>query len=221
MGRLVLWGVLVGLCSLSWACQQGVTGRGKTFADQRAPDVYYVEVETSKGRMVMEVRRSWAPRGADRFYELVRTGYYDGSRFFRIRAGHWVQFGIAGDPAVARAWRHRPIVDDPVASPQVSNVRGTVAFAFAEKDGRTTQVFINLRDNRATHDAPADGMAFVPFGRVVEGMDVADALTSEYGETAGGGIRGGRQEPLFEGGNAYLDREFPRLDRLERARILR
>jgi homoserine O-acetyltransferase len=189
-------------------------------ADERAPDVYYVGMETSKGRMVMEVRRAWAPRGADRFYDLVRSGYYDGSRFFRIRAGQWVQFGIAGDPAVARAWRPRSILDDPVALPQVSNVRGTVAFAFAVKDGRTTQVFINLRDNSATHDAPADGMAFVPFGRVVEGMEVADALYGGYGETAGGGIRGSRQEPLFEGGNAYLDREFPLLDRLERARIM-
>lgn len=163
--------------------------------------------------MLIEVHRNWAPHGADRFYTLVRAGYYDGCRFFRVAAGRWAQFGINGDPKVSGRWRARTIPDDP---PRESNVRGTVAFAFAVPNGRTTQVFINLRDNSATHDPEP----FVPFGRVVEGMNAADALNAEYGESAGGGIRGGRQDPLFDQGNAYLERNFPRLDWIRRARIL-
>lgn len=184
----------------------------------RAPDLYRVELSTTKGPLLLEVHRPWAPHAADRFHELVRTGYYDNSKFFRI-SRNWAQFGIAADPAIARAWRNRPIPDDPVPLPQISNTRGTVAFAFAAPNARTAQVFINLRDNAATHDAPADGMPFIPFARVVSGMEAADALNAEYGETSGGGIRGGKQDPLFEHGNAYLDAHFPRLDTLLRARI--
>jgi homoserine O-acetyltransferase len=179
------------------------------------PEVYRVRLETTKGVMVMEVHRDWAPRGADRFYELVKAGYYDGCKFSRVIAGKWAQFGINGDPAVAKAWRERTIPDDPVTVPQRSNVRGTVAFAFAVPNGRTTQVFINLRDNSATHDKEP----FVPIAVVVEGMDVADALNSEYGENAGSGIRSGKQGPLFEGGNAYLESHFPRLDAIKRATV--
>jgi homoserine O-acetyltransferase len=178
-----------------------------------APPVSTILFETSKGSMRLEMRRDWAPRGVDRFYNLVRLGFYDGARFFRIRAGAWAQFGIPGDPAIAKAWRARTIPDDPLREP---NVRGTLAYAFKDPDGRTTQVFINLRDNRETHDKE-----FVPFARVVEGMEVADALYSDYGEEAGGGIRAGRQDPLFEGGNAYLDRHFPRLDSIVRAIVVK
>jgi homoserine O-acetyltransferase len=128
-------------------------------------------------------------------------------------AGRWAQFGIHGDPRVSARWRHRTIEDDP---PRVSNTRGTVAFAFAVPNGRTTQVFISLADYTAL-----DAQGFAPFGRVTSGMEVADALESTYGETAGGGIRAGHQDPLFAGGNAYLDREFPRLDRILRAVITR
>ena len=131
----------------------------------------------------------------------------------RVVKGQWAQFGISGDPAVASAWRALTIADDP---PRQSNVRGTVTFAFAVPRGRATQVYIALGDLSARQDA----QGFVPFGRVVEGMDVADGLNAEYGEAAGGGIRGGRQQPLFEGGNAYLDREFPRLDRIVRASVV-
>ena len=179
-------------------------------APQEAPDAFRVRLETSKGTIVIDVHREWAPRGADRFHELVTAGYYDDNRFFRVHKEQWAQFGINGDPSVAKAWRTRTIPDDP---PKESNVRGTVAFAFAVADGRTTQVYIALTDLSATQDA----QGFAPFGRVVEGMDVADALNSEYGETSGSGIRAGRQQPLFDGGNAYLDREFPRLDRIIRA----
>ena len=177
-----------------------------------APSEYNVRLDTSKGVVVVAVHRDWAPHGADRFYELVTSGYYDDNRFFRVVAGRWAQFGIHGDPQVAAAWRTRTIPDDPR---KVSNTRGTVAFAFAVPDGRTTQVYIALSDLSATQDA----QGFAPFGRVVDGMEVADRLNAEYGENAGSGIRAGRQQPLFAGGNAYLDREFPRLDRIIRARI--
>src|SRR5262249_26370706 len=153
--------------------------------------------------------------GADRFHELVTAGYYDDTRFFRVVANRWAQFGINGDPAIASAWRTRTIPDDPRVQ---SNVRGMVAFAFAIPNGRTTQVYIALTDL----STPQDAQGFVPFGRVIEGMDVADRLNAEYGEHAGGGIRAGKQQPLFDvpgGGNGYLDREFPRLDRIIHARV--
>jgi peptidyl-prolyl cis-trans isomerase A (cyclophilin A) len=179
--------------------------------NRRAPEVFDVRLETTKGNIEIEVHREWAPRGADRFYNLVRAGYYDDSRFYRVIQGKWAQFGINGDPKISNVWRERTFADDPRVE---SNTRGTVAFAFAVPNGRTTQVFINLRDNSATHDAE-----FAPFGKIVRGMAVADALNTEYGETAGSGIRSGKQGPLFEHGNAYLDKNFPRLDRILRAKI--
>jgi homoserine O-acetyltransferase len=182
--------------------------------DPVAPDRYHVQLDTSRGTIVIEVIRDWAPLGADRFHALVGAGYYDDTRFFRVVAGRWAQFGINGKPEVAKAWRERAIPDDPRKQ---SNVRGTVTFAFAVPNGRTTQVYIALADL----SEPQDAQGFAPFGRVVEGMDVADALNSEYGESSGSGIRAGRQQPLFDGGNAYLDREFPRLDKLLRARVIR
>lgn len=182
------------------------------FWRQEAPAVSHVVLETSKGIVVLEMRREWAPHGVDRFYNLVRGGYYDGARFFRIRKGTWAQFGVNGDPAVARVWRSATIPDDPRVE---SNVRGTVAYAFKDPNGRTTQVFVNLKDNRATHD----GEPFVPFAKVIEGMDVADSWYADYGEQAGGGIRAGKQDPLFAGGNAWLLKNFPRLDNIVTARI--
>jgi len=177
-----------------------------------APAEFRVRLETSKGAIVIAVHRDWAPHGADRFYELVRSGYFDESRFFRVVKGQWAQFGISGDPATAARWRNETIPDDP---PKQSNVRGRVAFAFKDPGGRTTQVYISLRDN-----SYQDAQGFTPFGEVVEGMAVADALNSEYGETSGGGIRAGNQQSLFEGGNAYLDRSFPRLDRIIKASVI-
>jgi len=180
-----------------------------------APGEYRVRLETTKGPIVIAAHRDWAPHGADRFHDLVTRGYYDAAPIFRIRAGTWAQFGIAGDPKVAQAWRTRTIPDDPYKG--VTNKRGTVAFAFKNPGGRTTQVFINLRDNSATHEKEP----FVVFGEVVEGMDVADAWYADYGETAGGGIRSGKQDPVFEGGNAYLKSKFPLLDYITRARVFR
>ena len=179
----------------------------------QSPDVYRVRLETTKGAIVIEVHRDWAPAGADRFRELVAGGYYDDNRFFRVVAGRWAQFGINGNPQTARAWRERTIPDDPRRQ---SNVRGTVAFAFAVANGRATQIYIALGDLSSQNDP----QGFAPFGRVVEGMDVADRLNAEYGEKSGSGIRAGKQQPLFDGGNAYMDREYPRLDRIIRARII-
>ena len=181
--------------------------------DGAAPEEFRVRLETTRGRIEIEVHRQWAPRGADRFYELVRQGYYDGVRFHRVVAGRWAQFGVNGDPRVSTSWRDRPIEDDPFVQ---SNRRGTIAYAFAVKNGRTTQVFFNLRDNSETHDREP----FVPFGEVVVGMDVVDSLYSGYGESSGGGIRAGKQGPLFERGNAYLDENFPLLDHIVRATLV-
>lgn len=180
--------------------------------NRRAPDVCRIVLDTSRGRMTLEMTRAWAPHGADRFYNLVRNGYYDDARVFRIRAGNWAQFGISADPEIARTWRTRTIPDEPR---QVTNARGTVAYAFKDPNGRTTQVFVNLKDNASTHD----GEPFVPFARVIEGMHVADAWYADYGEQAGGGIRGDKQDPLFAEGNAYLLRNFPKLDYIKTARI--
>jgi len=181
--------------------------------DRRAPDLFRVRLGTSRGVIVVEIHRDWAPHGADRFYHLVQAGYYDGNRFFRVIRGRWAQFGINGDPKISTAWRMQSIPDDPRRE---SNLRGTIAFAFAVPNGRTTQVFINLRDNSATHDAEP----FVPFGKVNQGMAVVDALNAEYGEAAGGGIRAGKQEPLFQSGNAFLESHFPRLDYIKRATVV-
>jgi homoserine O-acetyltransferase len=201
--------VLLGLVAGAGFVPDRVTGQPAP----RSPDRFAVRLETSKGAIVIDVHRDWAPIGADRFHELVTSGYYDDSRFFRVVAGRWAQFGINGNPSVSTAWRGRTIPDDPRKQ---SNVRGTVAFAFAVPNGRTTQVYIALDDLSSTQDA----QGFAPFGRVVQGMDIADRLNAEYGENAGSGIRAGRQQPLFDGGNTYLDREYPRLDRLIRARVI-
>jgi homoserine O-acetyltransferase len=160
---------------------------------------------------VVEVHRPWAPLGADRFYNLVRHRFFDGQRFFRVRAGAFAQFGIPGDPRLARAWRHATIPDDTVRS---SNERGTLAYAFTTAGTRATQIFVNLRDNKGY-----DAEGFAPFGRVVSGMEVVDSLYSDYGEASGGGMRAGHQDPLFTEGNAWLDRNFPKLDSIVSARL--
>ena len=186
---------------------------GWAAAAQPAPEVFRVRLETTKGDILLELHRDWAPHGVDRVYELVRAHYYDDNRFFRVIKDRWVQFGINGDPAVSKRWRELKIPDDPRKE---SNVRGTIAFAFAVPNGRTTQLFINTRDNSATHDKEP----FVPLGRVIAGMEVVDALNSEYGEASGGGIRAGKQGPMFEEGNAWLDRNYPRLDAIRRATVV-
>jgi cyclophilin family peptidyl-prolyl cis-trans isomerase len=180
---------------------------------QPAPERYRVRIETTKGSFVLEATRALAPHGADRFYHLVETGFYDDSRFFRVIQGRFAQFGIAGDPELAAIWRDARIPTDPESAP---NARGSFAFAMVTPDARTTQIFIATGDM-----TQQDGTGFAPFGKVIEGMEVIEKLYSEYGERSGGGMRAGRQAKLFEEGNAYLDREFPLLDRLVRARIVR
>jgi cyclophilin family peptidyl-prolyl cis-trans isomerase len=212
--------IAVFVCLAGIAAAQGpVAGKTAALKDpaqalwsRPAPDTYRVRIDTTKGPVTLEVTRSLAPIGADRFYHLVETGFYDDSRFYRVIKGRFAQFGIAGDPAIAQVWRTASIKDDPV---RASNVRGTFAFAMTGPDARTTQIYINTAD-QIRQDA--DG--FAPFGKVIEGMDVVDILYSAYGETSGGGMRGGKQAKLFEEGNAWLDREFPSLDRLLSARIL-
>jgi cyclophilin family peptidyl-prolyl cis-trans isomerase len=177
-----------------------------------APAVYRVRIDTSKGSVMLEVTRALAPRGADRFYHLVETGFYDDSRFFRVIAGRFAQFGIPGNPAIAGIWRSQSFPDDPV---RASNTRGTFAYAMTGPDARTTQIYINTSDQ-----LQQDAQGFAPFGKVIEGMDIVDKLYNGYGETSGSGMRAGKQGKLFEEGNAYLDREFPLLDKLIRARII-
>lgn len=177
----------------------------------QAPDSYRVRFETTKGDFVIAVHRAWAPLGADRFYNLVRSGYYDDVRFFRVIPGFMAQFGIHGDSAVSNAWRERRIADDPVRR---TNVRGMVTFATAGPGTRTTQIFINYGNNDRL-----DGMGFAPFGEVVEGMEVVDALYGGYGEGQPRG-RGPEQMRMQIEGNSYLQREFPRLDHITQARLV-
>ena len=203
------------MLSLAAACGQGPALRNPQdkIWNEPGPAVYRVRIETSKGRFVLEVTRALAPRGSDRFYHLVQNGFYDDSRFYRVIAGRFAQFGIAGDPAIAGIWRNSSFPDDPV---RASNMRGTFAYAMTGPDARTTQIYINTSDQ-----LQQDAQGFAPFGRVVEGMEVVDQLYSGYGERSGGGMRSGKQGLLFEEGNAYLYRAFPLLDKLIRARIIR
>ena len=178
--------------------------------NEQAPAVYKVNVDTSRGSFVIEVHRDWAPLGADRFYNLVKNGFYDNDRFFRVIAGFMVQFGINGDPKVSAVWREARIKDDPVRQ---ANQRGYISFATAGPNSRTTQVFINFGDNRAL-----DRMGFAPFGRVVSGMDAVDALYSGYGEGAPSG-NGPDQQRVQSQGNAYLTKDFAKLDYIKKATI--
>jgi peptidyl-prolyl cis-trans isomerase A (cyclophilin A) len=180
--------------------------------NEQAPAAYKARFDTSKGAFVIDVQRAWSPNGADRFYNLVKNGFYDNVRFFRVISGFMVQFGINGDPNLSARWREARINDDPVRQ---SNKRGFVTFATAGPNTRTTQVFINFGDN-----ARLDGMGFSPFGRVVSGMDVVDKLYAEYGEGAPNG-RGPDQGRIQREGNAYLNKDFPRMDFVRKATIER
>lgn len=176
------------------------------------PARYRVRFETTKGSFVIEVTRDWAPRGAERFHKLVKEGYYDDCRFFRVLPGFMAQVGINGNPALNDKWRNETIQDDPVLK---SNTRGMVTYAKSNAPhSRTTQIFINYGDN-----SNLDGMGFAPFGEVVEGMEVVDALYGGYGEGAPRG-RGPDQGKIQTDGNAYLDKEFPKLDHIRTARIV-
>ena len=169
------------------------------------PASFRVRVETSRGGFTLQIQRDWAPNGADRFYELLRAGAYDRAAFFRVVPGFIVQFGIPADPKVAATWKDARIPDDPV---KTSNQRGTITFAMAGTNTRTTQLFINLINNRSL-----DGRGFAPFGKVVEGMEVVDAINAEYRERP-------NQGRILAEGEAYLLSEFPRLDVIRSMRYL-
>lgn len=178
-----------------------------------APDSFVVRFTTTRGPFDVQFVRAWAPQGADRVYYLVRSGFYDGVRFFRVLPGFVAQFGAHGDPAVARAWERRFIPDDTVRQ---INRRGTVSFATSGPNMRTTQLFVNLVGN-----ARLDRLGFAPVGRVVDGMtQVVDSLYAGYGEGGPRG-RGPDQDRIAAEGNAYLEREFPRLDQVREARVVR
>jgi peptidyl-prolyl cis-trans isomerase A (cyclophilin A) len=178
---------------------------------EQAPPTYNARFDTSKGVFVVEVHRDWAPNGADRFYNLVKNGFFDNARFFRVITGFMVQFGINGDPQVSAVWREARIKDDPVTK---SNARGAITFATAGPNTRTTQIFINYADN-----SRLDGQGFAPFGIVTgSGMDVVDKLYSGYGEGAPSG-RGPAQDRVQREGNAYLTSQFANLDYIKKATI--
>ncbi|HUA38950.1 MAG TPA: peptidylprolyl isomerase [Candidatus Sulfopaludibacter sp.] len=177
----------------------------------KSPETFKAQFDTTKGKFIVEVTRSLAPNGADRFYNLVRSGYFKDVSFFRVVPGFMCQFGIHGDPNVSAKWRAAVIPDDPVKG---SNTRGTITFATAGPNTRTTQLFINFGDNTFL-----DGQGFAPFGKVVEGMDVVDKINGEYGDGPPGGT-GPNQGELQMEGNAYLKKEFPNLDYIKSAIIL-
>jgi peptidyl-prolyl cis-trans isomerase A (cyclophilin A) len=179
-------------------------------ANEKAPNLYKAKFETTKGDFVVEVHRDWAPNGADRFYNLVKSGFFDGTKFFRAIDEFMVQWGINGDPTISAAWREAKIKDDPVKE---SNKPGYITFATSGPDSRTSQVFINYGDNNRL-----DGMGFAPFGKIVQGMDVVNNLYKGYGEGAPRG-NGPNQGQIQTQGNAYLEKDFPKLDAVKKATI--
>jgi len=184
---------------------QAPTLKNPATLKERAPNIYKVKFDTSAGIFEVEVHADWAPNGADRFYNLVKNGYYDGCRFFRVLPGFMVQFGINGDPAVQRNWEHATIADEPVKQ---GNTRGMITFAkSAAANSRTTQVFISFKDNSFLNR-----QGFAPFGKIVSGMEVVDKIYSMYGEKP-------EQGRIQSEGNAYLARQFPKLDYIKKATI--
>lgn len=178
---------------------------------EKAPANYKVKMDTSKGVFTITVHRDWAPIGADRFYNLVKAGFYDEVRFFRVLPDFMAQFGIHGRPSVMEAWRPARLKDDPVKK---SNLRGYVTFATGGPNTRTTQLFINFKDN-----APLDRQGFAPIGEVTDGMAIVDSLYSGYGEGAPRG-KGPDQGAMNMEGNAYLAAKFPKLDYIKSATIV-
>src|SRR5579872_5971484 len=198
--------VWIAVCALALpailAAQASKLGDPSAFTE-KAPATYKVKFDTSKGPFVITVHRDWAPKGAERFYNLVKAGFYDDVRFFRVIDGFMAQIGMNGNPDVQAAWDRARLTDDPVKE---SNKRGFVTFATAGPNTRTTQFFINFKDN-----ASLDRQGFAPFGEVTSGMDVVDQLYSGYGEGAPRG-RGPDQGRIRSEGNAYLSKNFPKLD---------
>jgi len=181
--------------------------------NETAPAKFQVKFDTSKGEFIIEVTRSWAPNGADRFYNLVKNGYYDNCRFFRVVANFMAQFGVSGNPKLNAAWANANIKDDPVKQ---SNLRGSITYAMAGPNTRTTQLFINYRDE----NAQLDKSGFAPFGKVTKGMSVVDAIYSGYGDMPSQGGTGPDPTKIHYEGNTYLEKNFPKLDYIKTATIV-
>ncbi|MEY3174151.1 MAG: hypothetical protein RLZZ436_2065 [Planctomycetota bacterium] len=196
--KSLLFGLLIACLTIPAVAQE------KTKATS-VPETYRVKFETSCGDFVVEVQRKWAPKGADRFHELVTAGYYDECRFFRVVPGFVVQWGMNGDPAVYAKWKDREFADDPVVE---SNLTGMVTFATKGPDTRTCQLFINTADNQRL-----DSLGFAPFGKVIEGMDVVQKINAEYGQSPNQGL-------IQEQGNEYLKSKFPKLDYIKKASVI-
>jgi peptidyl-prolyl cis-trans isomerase A (cyclophilin A) len=198
-----------GLLILGTAGLAAQAGNAPTLKDpstltEMAPDKFKVKFETTKGDFVVEVDKSWSPRGAHRFYNLVKNGFYNDVRFFRVLPGI-AQFGIHGDPAISRVWRGAAIVDD---APKQSNERGYLTYAAGGPNSRTTQIFINRTDNK-----PLDASGFAPFGRITSGLNVIEELHGGYANNVD-------QNKAFAEGNAYLTKSFPKLDYIKTATIV-
>ncbi len=185
--------------------------RKEATKQETAPEVFQVNLDTSKGPVVIEVHRDWAPRGADQFYTLVKTGFFDGDRFFRVLPRFVVQFGISGDPKANQLWSNANFPDDPVKE---HNVRGAVTFATAGPNTRSTQLFINMKDNNML-----DTQGFAPIGKVTSGMDVVESFYSGYGEMSPAGGEGPDPSQIQAQGNDYLTSKFPRLDYIKKATV--
>jgi peptidyl-prolyl cis-trans isomerase A (cyclophilin A) len=181
-----------------------------------APDSFEVRLETTRGPATLRVYRAWSPLGVDRFHYLVSHGFYDGARFFRVVAGFVAQFGLSGIPSLDSAWADRRIPDEPVRQ---SNVRGTISYARGGPNTRSQQLYINLVDNVRLDTVSTFG--FPPIGRVIDGPAAIDSLYSGYGGTNRQRLPGPSQDSIRVAGNAYLDRQFPLLDRIVRARVIK
>ena len=210
---MILGGALVSVAAVaaqSPDLQKLAKLRNPAALSEKAPDTYKANFDTSKGTFTVTVTRAWAPLGADRFYNLVKSGFYDDTRFFRVLDGFMAQGGIHGNPTIAKAWMSARIQDDPVKQ---SNKRGFVTFATGGPNTRTTQFFVNFRDNTGL-----DKQGFAPFGEVTTGMNVVDRLYNGYGEGAPSG-KGPNQGRVQGEGNVYLNKDFPRLDFIKAATI--
>ena len=210
---MILGGALVSVAAVnaqSPDLQKMARLRNPAALSEKAPDTYKANFDTSKGTFTVTVTRAWAPLGADRFYNLVKNGFYDEARFYRVLDGFMAQVGIHGNPTIAKAWMNARIQDDPVKQ---SNKRGFVTFATGGPNTRTTQFFVNFRDN-----AGLDKQGFAPFGEVTSGMNVVDRLYNGYGESAPSG-KGPNQGRVQGEGNVYLNKDFPRLDFIKAATI--
>jgi len=212
-----LFAILAGVTPNASSAQSAAQRRAllldptRAFWATHAPATVTADMETSRGTVTIELVRAWAPAGVDRFYNLARAGYFDDSRFFRVLFAFIAQFGIAGDPAIANVWARRTL---PADSVRQQNVRGTLSYAQFKPTDRTTNVFVNLRDN-----ANLDTLRFAPIGRVVQGMDIVDSLYANYGEAPSSDPPLGDVKRLYRESNKYLDERYPKLDRIVKITI--